>query len=83
MLLEDIALNFLTKAGLAWWVEVATDQPSCTYYFGPFGTSADAKAASSGYVEDLMLENAQGIRTAIERSNPKELTVCDEDPLDL
>lgn len=67
--------NFL---GLAWWVEIGTDTPRCTYYFGPFISGDDAESAKSGYVEDLEREGAQGIQVEVKRCKPETLTV-DED----
>jgi hypothetical protein len=69
------ALNFL---GLAFWVEIVTDRPRCTYYFGPFLSYKEAKMAQGGYIEDLQQENAQGIATLIKRVKPSNLTVFDE-----
>ena len=61
--------------GLAFWVKVETEIPSCTYYFGPFVSQLDAEVDRSGYVEDLKQEGAQGITVNIQRCKPTELTV--------
>ncbi|HBE16837.1 MAG TPA: hypothetical protein DDW51_04275, partial [Cyanobacteria bacterium UBA11367] len=47
--------------GLAFWVEIVTDNPKCTYYFGPFLSAQEAETAKGGYIEDLENEGAQGI----------------------
>jgi hypothetical protein len=70
--------DVINRLGLAWWVEIKTTTPACTYYFGPFMSSQEAKVALPGYVEDLEREQAQGIVTAIKRCKPSELTITDE-----
>ena len=60
----------------AWWVEIFTAQPKCTYYFGPFAGAWEAEVASKGFVEDLESEFAQGIKIKIDRhSQPDLLTI--------
>jgi len=68
----------LVSWGLAWWVEITTETPDCTYYFGPFANAEEAKASESGYVEDLEQEGARGIKVAVKRCKPEKLTVFDE-----
>ncbi len=70
--------RLLNQLGLAWWVEVVTGKPRCTYYFGPFTSADEAKASQTGYVEDLEREGAQGITVAVKRCKPKTLTVYEE-----
>jgi Domain of unknown function (DUF1816) len=65
-------LNFL---GQAWWIEILTAQPKCTYYFGPFADGKDATMAIHGYVEDLESESAQGIQIQVKRCKPNLLTI--------
>jgi hypothetical protein len=63
----------------AWWVEIKTSQPACTYYFGPFDTELEANAAKGGYIEDLEQEGAQNIQTMVQLcSHPDQLTITDE-----
>jgi Domain of unknown function (DUF1816) len=69
-------LEFL---GLAFWVEIVTDNPKCTYYFGPFLSAKEAESAKSGYIEDLENEGAQGIAVTVKRCKPSNLTIFDED----
>lgn len=57
--------SVLEKLGLAWWVKIVTEQPKCTYYFGPFSCTKPAELAQLGYIEDLEQEGAQGIAIAI------------------
>ncbi|HEY9696900.1 MAG TPA: DUF1816 domain-containing protein [Trichocoleus sp.] len=77
--MNEVWLNLLEFLGLAWWVEVVTETPSCTYYFGPFLTAQEAKEAQAGYIEDLQQEGAKGMRIAIKRCKPEKLTVFDEE----
>lgn len=65
----------LEQLGLAWWVEIVTDKPQCTYYFGPFASAKKAELALPGYIEDLEQEEAQGITVVSKRCQPKELTI--------
>jgi hypothetical protein len=62
---------------MAWWVEVKTENPHCTYYFGPFASSKDATENQPGYLEDLHLEGAQGVHSEVKRCRPKSLTIID------
>ncbi|WP_017653989.1 DUF1816 domain-containing protein [Fortiea contorta] len=76
--LKETLINTVNNLGLAWWVEIVTQNPSCTYYFGPFLNSAEAKIALKGYVEDLELEGAQGIAVNIKRCKPGSLTIAED-----
>ncbi|WP_416673841.1 DUF1816 domain-containing protein [Egbenema bharatensis] len=73
--MKELWIRILEFFGLAWWVEVATESPRCTYYFGPFLTAKEAQATQSGYIEDLEQEGAKGIRVEVKRCKPKELTI--------
>lgn len=76
--LKELMINLLNAFGLAWWVEIATETPRCTYYFGPFFTKTEAEVAKSGYIEDLELEGAQGIAFLVKRCKPDILTLSDD-----
>lgn len=71
-------INILNFLGLAWWVEITTKSPQCTYYFGPFMSKPEAQAAEAGYVEDLKAESAEGIAVSIKRCKPTTLTVAED-----
>jgi hypothetical protein len=78
-------LNLWTEAlracRQAWWIEIFTAQPKCTYYFGPFAGPQEAYLASNGFVEDLKSESAQGIKIKIDRHcQPDSLTI-EHDPI--
>ncbi|WP_088890532.1 DUF1816 domain-containing protein [Leptolyngbya ohadii] len=77
--MNEFLVNVLEVLGLAWWVEVVTETPKCTYYFGPFATAKDAKIAEPGYIQDLQQEGAIGIRAVVKRCKPAKLTVFDEE----
>lgn len=71
--------SILEQLGLAWWIEIVTDKPQCTYYFGPFASAKEAKLALPGYIEDLEQEEAQGIAVVSKRCQPKELTLFEDE----
>jgi len=77
-IMKKFFAGFHQGVSTAWWSEITTTKPHCVYYFGPFQTSFEAKAAYSGYVEDLDSEGAQGIVVVIKRCQPEELTIFDE-----
>ncbi|MEH1816235.1 MAG: DUF1816 domain-containing protein [Nostoc sp.] len=76
--LKEVLINTFDYLGLAWWVEIVTQNPRCTYYFGPFLSSSDATLASKGYIEDLEIEGAQGIVVNVKRCKPSNLTIADD-----
>jgi Domain of unknown function (DUF1816) len=79
MKLTEIWTNTLDLLGQAWWVEVSTVQPKCTYYFGPFALAQEAQEAASGYIEDLQNEGAEGIEACVKRcKKPPVLTIDEE-----
>ncbi|MEB3213295.1 MAG: DUF1816 domain-containing protein [Leptolyngbyaceae bacterium] len=61
-----------------WWVKIDTKVPTCTYYFGPFESRREARQMQSGYVDDLIQENASGITLELQKTRPEMLTVCRE-----
>ena len=71
----EIWTNTLNFLGQAWWIEISTAQPKCTYYFGPFVDEKEAESAMKGYVEDLESESAQGIQAVVKRCKPERLTI--------
>jgi Domain of unknown function (DUF1816)/CpcD/allophycocyanin linker domain len=64
----------LKTLDLPWWVEIATSQPNCLYYFGPFDERDEARSYESGYIEDLKSEGAQGIQVQLKQCQPSVLT---------
>ncbi|MBW4446739.1 MAG: DUF1816 domain-containing protein [Spirirestis rafaelensis WJT71-NPBG6] len=76
--LKETLINTFDNFGLAWWVEIGTQKPNCTYYFGPFLSSSEAKASIKGYIEDLEVEGAQGIAVNVKRCKPSTLTIAED-----
>jgi hypothetical protein len=76
--MKETWTSILQTVGAAWWVEIVTDSPRCTYYFGPFASATEAEQHKGGYVEDLVQEGAQGIKLSIKRCKPHKLTIYDE-----
>ncbi|MGC1393985.1 MAG: DUF1816 domain-containing protein [Coleofasciculaceae cyanobacterium] len=82
--MKEALTKVLQFLGLAFWVEIVTDNPNCTYYFGPFSSEQEADVSKAGYIEDLEIEGAQGIVVKIKRCKPTNLTIFDElgEPVD-
>ncbi len=76
--IKELLTNIFESLGWAWWVEIVTKTPRCTYYFGPFLSINEANVAKAGYVEDLEQEGAQGIIINVKRCKPANLTVFDD-----
>ncbi|MER3432266.1 MAG: hypothetical protein C4288_02265 [Leptolyngbya sp. ERB_1_1] len=76
--MNELLTSFLNAIGLAWWVEVTTDNPRCVYYFGPFPDKKAAQSYQGGYVEDLEREGAANLKINVKRCKPSNLTIYDE-----
>ena len=74
----EIWTNALDLVGQAWWVEISTAEPKCTYYFGPFASAKIANLAQAGYIEDLESERAQVVKVQVKRCKPNRLTIDDD-----
>jgi hypothetical protein len=76
---RNLFTSFLDSVGLAWWIEIGTKQPPCTYYFGPFASQSEAKEAVDGYLQDLHNEGAVDIQVQIRQMpTPKTLTIDEQ-----
>jgi Domain of unknown function (DUF1816) len=75
---KDMFTVLLEQVGVAVWVEVVTESPRCTYYFGPFSSFPEAEAAVAGYKEDLEAEGAVVVGLVTRRCKPESLTIYDE-----
>ena len=73
--MREILTKIFNFLGFAYWVEIVTKRPQCTYYFGPFLDRKEATIAQSGYIEDLNNEGAREIRVTIKRFKPNNLTI--------
>ncbi len=76
---EECFISYLEKTGMAWWVEIVTKKPDCTYYFGPFASHREAQLSQLGYLEDLERERPQLIAIEIKQCQPKELTIFEDE----
>ncbi|BDT15969.1 hypothetical protein N39L_56920 [Limnospira platensis NIES-39] len=74
--MKNFVVNQFNTFGLAFWVEIMTEMPRCTYYFGPFLTENEAEEAEPGYIEDIQGEGATGLQVAVKRCQPDILTVA-------
>ena len=73
---EKLIRNFGNKLGLAWWAKIETDQPSSTYWFGPFITKRSLKENMSSFIKDLSDEGSKNIKHSLVRCKKEEpLTV--------
>ena len=75
---EEFFTSYLEQTGKAWWVEIVTKKPDCTYYFGPFASHREAQVSQLGYIEDLERERPQLIAIEIKQCQPKYLTIFDD-----
>ena len=65
--------------GREWWVEVDTDSPKRTYYFGPYESKDEASNNTTGYIKDLEKKGAKKISINIKQGRqPSQLTATDE-----
>lgn len=76
--MKEVLISILHSLGRAWWVEIVTESPRCTYYFGPFISAEEAQETKDGYIEDLQNEGAQGINFVVKRCKPNNLTLCED-----
>jgi hypothetical protein len=75
---EELFTSYLEMMGKAWWVEIVTKKPDCTYYFGPFASHREAQLSQLGYLEDLEQERPKLIAIEIKQCQPKELTIFED-----
>ena len=62
-----------------WWVEVDTDSPKRTYYFGPYDSREEASNRSNGYIRDLENKGSKKISINIKQgSKPSQLRASEE-----
>ncbi len=68
--------NFGNKLGLAWWAKIQTEQPTTTYWYGPFITKRSLKENISSFISDLSDEGSINIEYSYFRCKKEEpLTV--------
>jgi hypothetical protein len=62
-----------------WWVEVDTDSPKRTYYFGPYYNREEASNSTSGYIKDLENKGAKKLSINIKQGHkPTQLRASEE-----
>ncbi|MEC4803396.1 MAG: DUF1816 domain-containing protein [Jaaginema sp. PMC 1079.18] len=76
--MKEMLIEILDFFGWAYWVKIETKSPECIYYFGPFLSLTEAKAANGGYIEDIKNEGADIVGVSFERTQPKQLTIFDD-----
>lgn len=76
---EEFFTSYLQMIGQAWWVEIVTKKPDCTYYFGPFASHMEAQISQLGYIEDLEQERPKLIAIEIKQCQPTELTIFEDE----
>ena len=64
--------NFGNNLGLAWWAKIETEQPSITYWYGPFLTKRSLKENLSLFIKDLSDEGATNIKHNLVRCKREE-----------
>ncbi|MDC3118981.1 DUF1816 domain-containing protein [Prochlorococcus sp. AH-716-K03] len=73
---KKLIRNFGNKLGLAWWAKVQTENPSVTYWYGPFLTKRSLNENLEIFLSDLSDEGSTDIKHNIVRCNKEEpLTV--------
>lgn len=72
-------MSQLEQQNLAWWVEIVTDRPPCTHYFGPFATARTAKLAQIARMEDFEQEGSKIVFVAVRRCQSQLLTSFDNE----
>ncbi|WP_069791194.1 DUF1816 domain-containing protein [Cyanobacterium sp. IPPAS B-1200] len=76
--MKELLIQILNFLGLACWMKLTTENPRCTYYFGPFLTKKEARENQQGYIDDLLEEGAKEIKISMKRFKPTELTIFEE-----
>ncbi len=64
--------NFGNKLGLAWWAKIETEQPSTTYWYGPFITKRSLKENMNYFISDLINEGSTNIKHSLVRCKKEE-----------
>ena len=73
-LLRSIKLirNFGNKLGLAWWAKIESENPTATYWYGPFLTQRSLKENMASFIKDLSDEGSTKIKHSIVRCRKEE-----------
>jgi hypothetical protein len=76
--MKELLIRIFEAIGLAHWVEIVTENPRCTYYFGPFIWKSAAESEKMGYIEDIQSEGARIVSVQVKRCQPGNLTIFEE-----
>ena len=76
--MREFLISLLNFFGLAFWVEIVTEDPICIYYFGPFLTASEAHDTKVGYLEDIKSEGTRILSVSVRRCKPSRLTVTED-----
>ena len=74
---ELLDLLVFNSPNFPYWVEIKTNNPTCTYYFGHFNHPMAAKLMQRGYIKDLMDEDAIVVSVKIKQCQPEHLTIAE------
>ena len=69
---KKLIRNFGNKLGLAWWAKIETNQPSTTYWYGPFITKRSLKENINFFIKDLSDEGFENIKHTLVRCKKEE-----------
>ena len=73
---KKLIRNIGNKLGLAWWAKIETQQPTSTYWYGPFITKRSLKQNIDSFINDLNDEGSTDIKHSLVRCKKEEpLTV--------
>ena len=64
--------NFGNKLGLAWWAKIETENPSTTYWYGPFLTKRSLNENIFSFIKDLSDEGSTNIKHSLFRCKKEE-----------
>ncbi len=68
--------NLGNKLGLAWWAKIEVENPTSTYWYGPFLTKSSLKENMAYFIKDLSDEGSVNIKHSLVRCKKEEpLTV--------
>ena len=64
--------KFGNKLGLAWWAKIETENPTATYWYGPFLTKRSLSENVSSFINDLSDEGSLNIKHNLIRCKKEE-----------
>lgn len=76
-LAELLDLLVFNSPQAPYWIEIKTENPTCTYYFGHFDNPLSAKLMQQGYIKDLIEEDAVIVSVKLKQCEPDSLTVME------